>query len=504
MFRFRTIALLIAILTFSIAQAWATTVTFQINMSVQVDLGNFDPDNDDVVVRGDFNGWAGNANTLDLVDGIYKTDVDITASSIEFKYVIVHPAEDVWESVDNRTANVAGDTQVLDVVYFNNIESSESADVEVTFRVNMQVQLLSGNFDPEFDQIVIRGAHDSLGQWGGAVVLTEETENPGIYSRRIQFNSLPINAAVEYKFKINYNSDPNDNNGWESLPSNRSFTPTGNEPDNLPPPSGNGYGEINPELVYYSNITADDIILQDVAVTFQVEITPLLGRLSDDGYVVDVQTQTDTVFTVEDIQVAGGSPPLTWGWANIAPEYFLHDDGLNGDETAGDDVYSVTITFPSGSSRLVEYKFGANQYDVEARSGASYNHYRQIDDTNPTYRFDIDCWGSTDTLFAQWPCTISDVDDPQIPVISEFSLAQNYPNPFNPTTTISFTLTQANITSLKVFDVLGRTTATIDMGRMEAGRHTMSFNGSDLASGVYFYQLESGAFSATRKMLLLK
>ena len=76
MFRFRTIALLIAILTFSIAQAWATTVTFQINMSVQVDLGNFDPDNDDVVVRGDFNGWAGNANTLDLVDGIYKTDVD--------------------------------------------------------------------------------------------------------------------------------------------------------------------------------------------------------------------------------------------------------------------------------------------------------------------------------------------------------------------------------------------------------------------------------------------
>lgn len=60
------------------------------------------------------------------------------------------------------------------------------------------------------------------------------------------------------------------------------------------------------------------------------------------------------------------------------------------------------------------------------------------------------------------------------------------------------------MTALKVFDVLGRNVATLNMGRLDAGRHTMSFNGANLSSGVYFYQIESGAVSATRKMLLLK
>lgn len=497
MLRFKNVVMLTAVLAFSISQAWATMVTFQLNMSVQETLGNFTPGTDMVVVRGSFNGWAGNANEFTLSGDVYTTVADIPEGAIEYKFVIVQPGQDVWESVDNRTANIAGGTQTLDVVYFNNIESSESADVEVNFRVNMTVQALSGTFDAETDWIVVRGNHNNLGNWGGAVQLIEETGNPGIYSLWITFDDLPQNAAVEYKFVILTGGDPNAAS-WESS-ANRSFTPTGSEADLLPPPAGNGYGEIMPALVYFADITPDDIITNDVDVIFQVEATPLEGRLTDVGYVYDVQTG-DTIYSVETIEAAGFFN--NWPWGNFDPAHTLNDNGTNGDLVAGDDIWSVTVPFAAGSPRALIYKYGANQLDVEA--GFARNHERTINDSQSSFRMDIDCWGSPDTLYQNWACTTSDVDEPGLPVISEFALEQNYPNPFNPTTTINFTLTQPNVTSLKVFDVLGRVAGTINMGRMDAGRHTMSFDGSKLASGVYFYQLESGAFTATRKMLLLK
>lgn len=497
MFKIKSLAVLLAIFAIGIAQSLATQVTFQVNMTVQQDLGNFNPAEDIVVVRGTINGWAGNTHEVeDNGSGVYVGTFDIAEGAIEYKFVIVKPAQDVWESVDNRTATVSGDTQILEVVYFNNISSSASADVEVNFRVNMTVQDLSGNFDPASDWVVVRGNHANIGNWGGATQLIEETGNPGIYSLRVQFDDLPQNAPVEYKFVILEGGDPNAAS-WESS-ANRSFTPTGTEPDLLPPPSGNGYGEINPELVYFANITPDDIITNDVNVIFQVEVTPLDGRIADEGYVYDVQTG-DTIYTIESIQAAGFFN--NWPWGNFAQNYFMNDAGTNGDLVAGDDIWSVTLPFAAGAPRALIYKYGANQLDVEA--GFARNHERTIDDSQADFRMDVDCWGSPDTLYQDWPCLVSDADN-GAPVIAEFALEQNYPNPFNPSTSISFTLSRSDLTSLKVFDVLGRTVASMNFGRMDAGRHTVSFDGSNLSSGVYFYQLESGAINATRKMLLLK
>jgi uncharacterized lipoprotein YddW (UPF0748 family) len=85
-----------------------------------------------------------------------------------------------------------------------------------------------------------------------------------------------------------------------------------------------------------------------------------------------------------------------------------------------------------------------------------------------------------------------------------YRLEQNYPNPFNPTTTIQFTLAQSGQTSLKIYDVLGREVRTIVDGVESAGMHTVSFAGSDLSSGVYFYRITSGSFVETKKMILQK
>ncbi len=85
-----------------------------------------------------------------------------------------------------------------------------------------------------------------------------------------------------------------------------------------------------------------------------------------------------------------------------------------------------------------------------------------------------------------------------------FKLLQNYPNPFNPTTTIVFNVQGSGFVSLKVYDVLGREVATLVKGRESAGEHTVIFDASKLSSGVYFYRLNAGTYTATRKMLMIK
>ncbi len=89
---------------------------------------------------------------------------------------------------------------------------------------------------------------------------------------------------------------------------------------------------------------------------------------------------------------------------------------------------------------------------------------------------------------------------------NRFRLHQNYPNPFNPTTVIDYELSVASDVRLELFDALGRKVATLSSGRQSAGAYRVSLNASQygLASGVYFYRLQAGSFSTTRKLLLLK
>jgi hypothetical protein len=85
-----------------------------------------------------------------------------------------------------------------------------------------------------------------------------------------------------------------------------------------------------------------------------------------------------------------------------------------------------------------------------------------------------------------------------------FELSQNYPNPFNPSTVISYQLPVVSEVSLKVYDLLGREVATLVNQRQEAGRYQVVFDASRLASGVYFYRLQAGAFVETRKMMVVR
>jgi hypothetical protein len=85
-----------------------------------------------------------------------------------------------------------------------------------------------------------------------------------------------------------------------------------------------------------------------------------------------------------------------------------------------------------------------------------------------------------------------------------FTLAQNYPNPFNPSTMISYQLPTAGHVELWVYDVLGREVAVLVNGVQNSCAHTVTFNASALASGVYVYRLSAGSMTDTKKMLFMK
>lgn len=88
--------------------------------------------------------------------------------------------------------------------------------------------------------------------------------------------------------------------------------------------------------------------------------------------------------------------------------------------------------------------------------------------------------------------------------VRDFVLSQNYPNPFNPSTNLSFVIGHSSFVTLKIYDALGREVAALVNEEKSPGTYKISFDASDLSSGVYFYKLQAGNFSATRKMVLMK
>jgi hypothetical protein len=86
----------------------------------------------------------------------------------------------------------------------------------------------------------------------------------------------------------------------------------------------------------------------------------------------------------------------------------------------------------------------------------------------------------------------------------QFLLDQNYPNLFNPNTTIKFEVPKFSTVRLSVFDMLGRQVSVLMNEKSEAGVHEVKFDGSNLASGAYFYRLQAGDFVQSNKLVLLK
>jgi hypothetical protein len=121
---------------------------------------------------------------------------------------------------------------------------------------------------------------------------------------------------------------------------------------------------------------------------------------------------------------------------------------------------------------------------------------------SPTNR-DAGWWNVASWTYTWISDDVTDVNDNPA-AVNTFNLAQNYPNPFNPSTQIQYSIAEAGLVSIKVFDILGRQVAELVNQNQSAGTYTVNFNAQNLSTGVYIYKIESGSFQASRKMVLMK
>ena len=119
-----------------------------------------------------------------------------------------------------------------------------------------------------------------------------------------------------------------------------------------------------------------------------------------------------------------------------------------------------------------------------------------------TIRNDMGVFGGPHCSALPVIVSVENEDESNIP--KQLELFQNYPNPFNPSTVISYQLPVTSNVTLKIYDVLGNEFATLINGEKLAGNYQISFDASELVSGIYFYKLTVNGFSETKKMILMK
>jgi hypothetical protein len=99
---------------------------------------------------------------------------------------------------------------------------------------------------------------------------------------------------------------------------------------------------------------------------------------------------------------------------------------------------------------------------------------------------------------------ITAIESDKTNVIRKYALNQNFPNPFNPTTVIQYQLPTDGFVSLIIYNILGERVHTLVDAYKTSGKYSISINGSELKSGVYFYRLSTPDYSATKRMTLIK
>jgi len=173
---------------------------------------------------------------------------------------------------------------------------------------------------------------------------------------------------------------------------------------------------------------------------------------------------------------------------------------------AGDEevVLNWSTASESDMDRFEVTRDGALIASVEARNSATGANYSFVDASvtnGTTYSYEL----AAVSLNGERAVLATESATPQAgAVVMEFALHQNYPNPFNPETSIRFDLAEAVNVTLTVYNVAGQEVAMLVNGKMNAGAHTVNFDGAALTSGVYLYRLTAGEFTSTMKMVLLK
>lgn len=230
----------------------------------------------------------------------------------------------------------------------------------------------------------------------------------------------------------------------------------------------------------YTNFENKIFITTDTGKTF-LEITVPVSLYGENGLAIN---SSNHLFLTSDGIYFSESPYINWSKLYQSSSYSIFIDLV-------DNIYSSVV-------------------DGIIHSNNNGNHWELIFTENISRAFAHDLKIEDNSLFIatnsyglyelQIPTSIDD----EVNFITNYHLFQNYPNPFNSSTNVKYSIPQSGRVSIKVFDLMGREVTTLLDRYQEAGSYDLIFQAHDLASGIYFYQLQASEFTATKKLILLK
>ena len=213
---------------------------------------------------------------------------------------------------------------------------------------------------------------------------------------------------------------------------------------------------------------------------------PMIDNTKADGLAVEYSTSENATPVELSSFVATpneeGIVTLKWKTATeVNTAMFEVERAVASDEQSEDEWLTIGSVEASGNSNAPkEYSFK----DELSHSG-TYKYRLKIVDLDGSFKY-------------------SSIVNVTANIVLKYELSQNYPNPFNPTTTIKFSIKKSGKVKLAVYNALGQQVALLVNQEMDAGKYKINFDASKLASGVYFYRIQSGKFVSVKKMMLIK
>lgn len=318
-------------------------ITFQVDMSVQVETGQFNPITGRMYLAGSFTNWAdGQLEMFDYDEDLkYSVAVPLTAGeTVYFKF----RANEGWENDPNREYIVPNENSTFEAFYNNFIGGT---NVAVTFKCDMKYEILSGRFDTANDELSVRG---SFNEWSDTDQMFPSLSDPNIYEVLVN-KKLNEGDILLYKFAFNYTGGIN----WEQG-NDRTYSITSGD-------ISSGHAEI---FRTYNDLTENELLNQEATIKFICDMNNAVNYL------------TGTAFNeIQNVFIAGAVVPLNWptgGWPDSDQNliHFMHNDGTGGDLTAGDNKWTIELTFPIYSPLNIQYKYGAN-WGLPSNGGSNDN-----------------------------------------------------------------------------------------------------------------------------------
>ena len=375
---------LTAALSGAVGISSATSVTYNVDLSVQTSLGNFHPGVDTVMVAGTFCNWQP-TNTLAQVgsSSVYSLTFNDTADAVgafeNHKFIINPNGTSTgnslnWESIANRFFQVPATATNLPAVFFNDQTNVPSSNITITFQVDMQIAAQQGLFNPVSDYVETMG---SFNNWATTGVILTNVPGTTNYAGVLTSSSLDIGTAVNYKYTIDGSGGTWEGNVGTGGGQNRIVTVT-NTTQTFPFDYWNNV--TNPGLSYVVNFAAN-VAVEDAYGVF----TPgsdsvfvngdwnwsgaamqLTQVGSSDLYTGAVSLAYSPGTTVNYKYTIDGG--LIWENNGVGPGGAAnHQFSLNGDTNLPSDYFNnfadlgpVTIIGPTGGQTIVSWQSGTN------------------------------------------------------------------------------------------------------------------------------------------------